>query len=329
MPPHLVTAAWSTWSAINLRSPAGETPPAIPEAVVKIGIRVPENARTAESLGAEREGTGIVVSADGLILTIGYLILEAASILIVTQDGRVFPAQVAGFDHATGFGLLRVAQPLGCRPLVFGDTAGVRELHSATIATHEAAGGATRACVVARRPFTGWWEYALESAIFTAPARGNHSGAALLDARGRLAGVGSLWVSDALDAGAAFPGNMFVPIDLLPPILDDLVTLGRRRGPARPWLGLYSEEVRSHVVVTQVLHESPAAEAGVQRGDVILGVGREAIGDQHEFYRAVWASGEAGVELSLKLLRDKHVRDVMIRTSDRLDYLRPWAETFS
>jgi S1-C subfamily serine protease len=329
MPPSLVTAAWATWSAVNLRPLPGAVPTTMPQSVVKLGIRVPETARTAESLGAEREGTGIVISADGLILTIGYLILEAASILIVTHDGRVFPAQVAGFDHATGFGLLRVSQPLGCRPVTFGDTRELRELHGVTVAGHDAAGGVTRACVVARRPFTGWWEYALESALFTAPARGNHSGAALLDDHGRLVGVGSLWVSDALEAGAAFPGNMFVPIDLLTPILDDLVTLGRRRGPARPWLGLYSEEVRSHVVVTQVLHDSPAARAGVKRGDVILGVGQQAIGDQHEFYRTVWASGEAGVELSLKVLRDKAVREVMVRSADRLEYLQPWAATFS
>jgi S1-C subfamily serine protease len=178
--------------------------------------------------------------------------------------------------------------------------------------------------VVSRRRFTGWWEYMIEGGLFTAPPRFEHSGAALLDADGKLVGIGSLWVSDALEAGAAFPGNMFVPIDLLTPLLDDIVATGKRRGPARPWVGLYSEEIQGHVVVTRVLPESPAAKAGLKRGDIILGVGGEAIGRQSEFYTRLWGCGDAGSPVTLHVLQDKLVRKLVVRTADRMEYLRPW-----
>ena len=157
-----------------------------------------------------------------------------------------------------------------------------------------------------------------------APPRYEHSGAGLLDERGRLVGIASLWVSDALELGAAFPGNMFVPIDLLKPVLDDLVATGRRRGPARPWLGVYSEQHEGHVFVSRTLPESPAERAGLKRGDVILGVGGQSIGGQSDFYRKLWSSGEAGCDVALHVLHEKAVKQVVVRSADRMDYLRPW-----
>ncbi len=284
---------------------------------------MPPTARTADTLGTAREGTGVLIDDAGHILTIGYLLLEAQSILVVAADGRVLPATVAGFDHATGFGLVRAAQSLDHPPLAMGTSSDVREMNTVTVAAHAGAGGWSNACIVKRRPFTGWWEYALDDAIFTAPARDNHSGAALLDSEGGLIGIGSLWVGDAAEAGAAFPGNMFVPTDLLTPILAELKTEGRRRGAARPWLGIYSEEMRQHVVVTQVLRDSPAERGGIKRGDVILAVGEQAIGSQAEFYHALWASGAAGSEITLQIWRAKAVREINVRSIDRMEYLRP------
>ncbi len=322
--PSLATAAWGAWRAANIPPASTFGGSDVADAIVKLGIRVPQDARTAETLGTEREGTGVLIDDAGHILTIGYLLLEAESILIVAADGRVLPANVAGFDHATGFGLLRAAQVLDCPPLAFGNAANAHELNPAVIAAHAGAGGLSDACIVARRPFTGWWEYALDDAIFTAPARDNHSGAALLNPQGQLIGIGSLWVGDAIDAGAAFPGNMFVPTDLLAPLLADLKLHGRRQRAARPWLGIYSEEMQQHVVVTQVLRESPAERGGLRRGDIILAIGGLAIGGQAEFYRLLWSSGAAGVEIVLQIWRNKAVREIVVHSVDRLDYLRPW-----
>jgi S1-C subfamily serine protease len=316
------TAALSAWRASHIAVPELRADGVPLEGVVKLSIKAVQDARTAENLGAEREGTGVVFGEKGLILTIGYLMLEAGSILVVAGDGRVYPASVVGYDHATGFGVLRAG--IDCRPLEVGSSAGVRELATVLVAAHGAAGGASRACVVSRRRFTGWWEYMIEGGIFTAPPRFEHSGAALLDADGRLVGVGSLWVSDALEIGAAFPGNMFVPIDLLKPLLDDLLATGRRREPARPWLGVYSEEVQGHVVVTRVLPQSPAEQAGLARGDIILGVGGQAVGHQSEFYQRLWASGDAGAPVVLHVLHKKTVRQLTVRSMDRMAFLRPW-----
>lgn len=316
------TAALSAWRAAHLAVPDLHVDAIPTQSVVKLSIKAVANARTADNLGAEREGTGIVFAEKGLILTIGYLILEAGSILVVAGDGRVYPATVVGYDHATGFGVLRAA--MDCRPLELGGSAGVRELATMLVAAHGGAGGASRACVVSRRRFTGWWEYMIDGGIFTAPPRFEHSGAGLLDANGKLVGIGSLWVSDALEVGAAFPGNMFVPIDLLKPLLDDLLSTGRRREPPRPWLGVYSEEVQGHVVVTRVLPESPAAVAGLARGDIILGVGGEAVGRQSEFYQRLWSSGEAGSAIILHVLHKRTVRQLTVRSADRMEYLRPW-----
>jgi S1-C subfamily serine protease len=323
MPPSLVTAAWAAWGAANLPAAGRFAADDLAGAVVKLGIRVPATARTADTLGTEREGTGVLIDDAGHILTIGYLLLEAESILVVTADGRVLPATVAGVDHATGFGLLRAVQPLDHPPLPIGSRQAARELTSVVVAAHAGAGGWSNACIVSRRPFTGWWEYALDDAIFTAPARDNHSGAALLDREGAVIGIGSLWVGDARDAGAAFPGNMFVPTDLALPILNDLKTRGRRSGAARPWLGIYSEEVRQHVIVTQVLRDSPAERGGVKRGDVILAIGGQAIGSQAEFYQALWAGGAAGSQITLQIWRAKAMREINVHSIDRMEYLRP------
>ena len=317
------TAALSAWRAAHVAVPDLRADNVPLEGVVKLSIKAVPNARTAENLGTEREGTGVVFGEKGLIVTIGYLMLEADSVLVIAGDGRVYPASVVGYDHATGFGILRSG--IDCRPVEVGSSADVRELATVLVAAHGAAGGVSRACVVSRRRFTGWWEYMIDGGIFVAPPRFEHSGAALLDAEGRLVGIGSLWVSDALEAGAAFPGNMFVPIDLLKPQLDDLLAMGHRRGPARPWLGVYSEEIQGHVVVTRVLPESPAALAGLTRGDIILGVGGEAVGRQSEFYRRLWASGEAGSRVVLHVLHKKTVRQMAVQSMDRMAFLRPWS----
>ena len=291
-------------------------------AIVKVNVRAVPHARSSATLGSEREGTGIVIGDKGLILTIGYLIVEADDVNVVDNSGRKLAAQVVGYDHATGFGLLRTISPFDAKPVVFGDSAKAAEREPVMIAS-SAADGVSFAFIVSKRAFSGNWEYALDQAIYTSPPTLNWSGAALLDKNGKLLGVGSLIVREATDEEPKVPGNMFVPIDLLKPILADLVAGGRRAGPARPWLGVAADEVQGRLVVTRVSPEGPADKAGIQPGDIILGVGSDQVRTQPDFYKKVWSRGGAGTSIPLKLLQGVDVKEVPVTSMDRVDYFQP------
>ncbi len=290
-------------------------------AVVRVKSRILKDARTAEILGTQREGSGVLVR-EGYVATIGYLVIEAETVEVTAADGKTVPAAVAAYDHASGFGLLKLLAPIAGTPLALGDASAAVERQPAMVASYGEDGGVSIVYVVSRRPFTGSWEYLLESAIFTYPPVMNWSGAALIGPKGELLGIGSLIVGDAAGAGTQSPGNLFVPIDLLKPILDDLIGEGRRAGPARPWLGINAEELRGRVFVARVSPEGPAERAGVRSGDLVLGVGGEEVASLEAFYRKIWASGAAGVEVPLRLLQGQSVREVAVKSIDRLEYFR-------
>jgi S1-C subfamily serine protease len=291
-------------------------------AIVKVQARALPNARSAATLGTEREGTGVVIDDGGLIVTIGYLVIEADEVTIIDDRGRSLPAKAVGYDHASGLALVRPIAPFKAIPLPLGDSTKLTENDPVLIVNHGGRSEVTFAYVVSRRTFTGSWEYLLERAIFTSPPSLNWSGAALVDKDGALLGVGSLILRDASQADPHVPGNMFVPIDLLKPILPDLVKSGRRAGPARPWLGVNADEVQGRLLVTRVSPEGPADRAGVQAGDIILAVGAEAVHTQAEFYRKVWGLGNAGSDIPLRVLQDSDVRELKLHSIDRLDYFR-------
>jgi len=290
-------------------------------AVVRLKAKVLPDARTAAVLGTERAGSGVLVR-DDYVLTIGYLVIEADTIEITGPSGRTVPATLAAYDHSSGFGLVKLAAPLDAKPIALGDAASLGERQPALVISSGGEGAAQVVYVVSRRAFTGSWEYLLESAIFTYPPIDHWSGAALIGKRGELLGIGSLIVADAAEPGTPSPGNMFVPIDLLTPILGDLIAQGRARGPARPWMGLNTEEVRGRLFVARVSADGPAQRAGLKRGDVVLGVGGEEVSSQADFYRKVWARGTAGAEIPLKVLQGAEVKEMKLRTIDRLEWFR-------
>ncbi len=291
-------------------------------ALVKVRTHALPDARSADTLGTDREGTGIVIDDKGLILTIGYLIVEADQVDVVDDQGRTLPARVIGYDYSSGLGLVRPLVPLKASPIPLGDSEKLVETDPVLIVNHGGREQAALAYVVSRRPFIGSWEYLIDQAIFTSPPALNWSGAALIGKDGKLLGVGSLILRDATETDPHLPGNMFVPIDLLKPILPEMIRTGHRSGPARPWLGIVADEVQGRLIVTRVSPEGPAERAGLKAGDIILAVGNEAVRSQAEFYRKIWGRGAAGSDIPLRLLQGIDVRDINVHSIDRVDYFR-------
>jgi S1-C subfamily serine protease len=308
------------------RDQATPTPPAGPRqltvddlSVVRLRSKAVPDARSRSTLGPQREGSGVVIDSQGLVLTIGYLILEAESVELSTTDGRSFPATVVGYDSVTGFGLLRTLTPLPIKPVSFGQSSTLADREPVLIVGFD---GVAPALVVSRRQFVGYWEYLLDEAIYTAPATVNWSGAALLSRDGKLLGIGSLAVSDAMGAGSQVPGNMFVPIDLLKPLLADLVARGKSSAGPRPWLGIQTEEVQGNVIVTRVSPDGPADRAQIRPGDVIVGLDGQPIKGQADLYTRLWSRGKAGVEIPLEVLRGGRLEKVSVKSIDRDAYYR-------
>jgi S1-C subfamily serine protease len=302
--------------------PAGRPQPELTVdalSVVKLRSRAVAGARSTATLGAHREGSGVVIDAQGLVATIGYLILEAETIELSTVDGRVFPASVVGYDAASGLGLVRSLDPLPIRPVQFGESSRVAEREPVLIVGFD---GVAPAYVVSRRPFVGSWEYLLDEAIYTAPVTVNWAGAALLDRERKLVGIGSLAVPDATGPRRPVPGNLFVPVDRLKPLLGDLVARGRSSAPPRPWLGVHTQDVEGNVIVTRLSEGSPADRAPILVGDVLVAIGGRPVKGQADFYQRLWSSGEAGVEVALDVLREGRIQRITVKSIDRDRYYR-------
>ncbi len=298
---------------------------ALMAAVVRVETKVLPEAQTAETLGRERRGTGVVIDERGHVLTIGYLVIEAQSIELTTNAGRTVPAALAGYDHATGLAVVRPLAPHGAPPMPLGASSALTEKQVLMTVPFGGRNAAGIAIVVSKREFTGGWEYLLEEAIFTAPPTPQWTGAALVNRDLQLVGIGSLLVRDALGDGNQTPGNLFVPVDIVKPILADLIARGKRSGPPQPWLGVNTSEYLGQLVVTRVSRSGPAAQAGVKAGDLVVGVGSSNVTTQADLYRRIWALGSAGVAVPLRIRRDGEVLDLIVKSTERSAYFRDGA----
>lgn len=286
--------------------------------VVAVRAHIREDAFTAASLGTLREGSGVVIGDNGLVLTIGYLITEAEEVWLTTQDGRVLAGHALAYDQETGFGLIQALGELHLPALELGDSA-LAQVGDATIIA-DGQGNSVRTAIVAKQEFAGYWEYLLEEALFTAPAHPSWGGAALVDDAGRLLGIGSLRLQ-MVQQGESADINMVVPINLLKPILADMQKLGNTGKPARPWLGVFSAESDGEVVVMSVAEKGPAAAAGIQRGDVISDIADAKVDGLADFYRRLWRSGPAGGDVPMRIVRDGRQKWVRITSADRNSFL--------
>jgi S1-C subfamily serine protease len=293
----------------------------IGRSVTKLRAVVPEDAFTAGILGSQRTGNGVVIDSGGLILTIGYLTTEATDVWITSPEGREVAAHPLAYDQVTGFGLVLPLQRLDLPPIPFGSSAALRAGSEVHILSALDFGAPQTAHVLARREFAGAWEYLLDEAIFAAPAHPHWSGAALIDNNGALVGLGSLLVRELI-AGEEINANMFVPIDLLKPILQSLKSTGRADRRPRPWLGIYAVEIAGKVYVTGVVDGGPAQIADIREGDVIREIADHTVNNLPDFYRHLWAVGPAGTGVSLTTIRGATHLHLNVRSVDRGDLLK-------
>ncbi len=291
------------------------------ESVVALQAEIPEDGFTASILGAKRAGSGVVIGENGLVLTIGYLITEAQSVWLTSAEGRLIPAHALAVDQETGFGLVQALDRSALPTLDLGRSSQARLGDPVIVA----AGGRKqflRANIVGKQEFVGYWEYLLKEAIFTAPAHPFWGGAGLIGSDGKLLGIGSLHIEQAIEQGQGRDVNMIVPIDLLAPVLGDLLSYGRVDKPPRPWLGVYSTESDGRIIVAGLAEGGPAAAAGVRRGDIVCAVGDSSVASLGDFYRKVWSRGPAGAEIPIEVERDERRVWLRIRSTDRSGYFK-------
>jgi S1-C subfamily serine protease len=292
------------------------------EAVVGVRTTIPADAFSAETLGTERAGNGVLIRKDGLVLTIGYLITEAETVWLSLSDGRAVQGHVLGYDQETGFGLLQALARLDLPELSLGTSSEVQVGEQVVVAGAGGRHHSVAARVAARQEFAGYWEYVLDEAIFTAPAHPNWGGTAVINSKGDLIGIGSLQLDQPREGGKTEHLNMIVPIDLLKPILDDLMTLGQRNRPPRPWLGLYATEVDDRVVVVGLSQRGPAKRSNLRTGDVVLAVGGKEVSNLAGLFRRIWSLGEAGVEVPLTIVREGQPMELRVPSADRRRFLK-------
>jgi len=335
-----MAACVALWLSVATLAATPASPPAAPtdleaqsralerasQAVVGVQVLALEDARSNATLGRARQGSGVVIEPDGLVLTIGYLVLEADQVQLVLDDARALPARVVGYDLATGFGLLQALAPLRLPAAPLGSSRKVSSDEALLVASGGDSGQLSMARLVSRRSFAGYWEYRIDEALFTAPPRTDHSGAGLFNSRGELVGIGSLVVADTRAEpggdGARQPGNMFVPTDLLRPILAELRTRGLSSASRRAWLGVNCVEQSGVLHVVRITAESPAELAGLQIGDRILSIDGQAVSTLDTLWTRLWSGGPAERDVTLEIERDGARQSVGLRSIDRAQSIR-------
>jgi S1-C subfamily serine protease len=292
------------------------------DSVVSLRSHIPDDAFTAGILGTEREGQGVVIGDDGIVLTIGYLVTEAERIWLIGPGGNAVAAHAVAYDQETGLGIVQALGALDAPKIRIGSSASVRVGESLIVAGEGGREAAINVQVISKREFAGSWEYLLEEAIFTAPSHPKWSGAAAIDRSGQLVGIGSLYIQQAVPGDEQIDGNMIVPIDILKPIVNDLLTYGRPDRPVRPWLGMTTAEADEKLVVAGLAKGGPAQRAGIEPGDIVVGVdGQPVVGLAHLF-RSIWSLGSAGVTVPLVVNRDGRAVTIAVASAARDNFLK-------
>ena len=286
------------------------------EAIKALQCSVPESAMTAELLGTERQSHAVQVSRDGLLLTVGYSILEANEIWLSNHRGETSEGILLAHDFNSGLALLKPAVSLGSSWLEAAPLSSISTGDEASILTSDSK-SPLRATIFTKQEFAGRWEYLLDEALYTTPLCESWSGAALLNKEGKLCGIGSLALGLGISAGKVLPGNLFIPTELVMPHLEHMALYGETPEPRRPWLGVLVEEHEKELHVVGLYADGPADRAGIEPGHVVEAVNRQAVTTLAEFFRAVWTQGTAGSPIPLSIRDGEGSRELTLASVDR------------
>jgi len=282
--------------------------------VVFLRSTIPAEHPSAALLGEERLGAGVAIGPDR-VLTAHYLVMGASAVELTGPDGRERGVVRAGVDHESGLALLATAgEPLP--PAELGRSSAALPGTPVFIVTWttERERKAQSGHIFRVGPFEAFWEYMLDRAVMTTILNPGLAGAPLFDARARVLGIISL--------GLAAVGrySLAIPIDLF---LEQREALedGDARRPRRAWVGLFPQDGEGGVLVTGLVNGSPAARAGVLRGDLLLSVEGAPVGSVRELYREIWKRSP-GETISLQVLRESVLTSVEIVAGDRYEFYR-------
>jgi S1-C subfamily serine protease len=279
-------------------------------ATVHIAAQIPEAHPSARLLGTERMGSGVVVDASGLVLTVNYVVLGAEQIKVSLIDQRTYAAEVVRLDFASGLALVRIDEqrlsplPLrSTRNLVAGEEAFI------VASVGDGAARIANGAVSYIGPFDANWEYVLDRAIMLTAMNPGLGGGPLLDPLGRVLGIVSLNLNEIGRFSLAIPADYYLEAQ-------DFFLAGRPQpSNTRAWLGIFCYAVKDHVVIAGLLAGGPGEQAGLKAGDVILAVDGKDVADRRSLYRLLWAH-RPGEAVTLKIFRGKELHTVTVASGD-------------
>lgn len=270
---------------------------------------------TAIGLGTDRRGTGTIVSRDGLILTVHYLLLGAQNVIVTLPGGEQLEAKIVGKDYSTGVGLLKIDS---------GDLPWVEVVPSEKCVVGQEAftvsslGGEKRCAdcgiITYLGPFDAVWEFVLDKCVCVTASNIGMSGGPICNLKAQVVGISYLNFADLSRAILGVPSESFLTAR------DELVTHGRRTTAVpRAWLGVLSYTLREHVVIAGVMPGGPGEKAGLQQGDLVISVDDTDINDRRVLYEAL-GNHRPGEHINLKVLRNNRVYQLDIPAIRAEDY---------
>jgi S1-C subfamily serine protease len=288
-------------------------------AVVGIHSKIPLDRPSVLTLGPLRWGSGVIYDPQGYILTVGYIVSDAAEIQVSLQDGRTVPARLVGVDAQSGIGVIKMEGegPWPAAPLGDSTRAAVGDTTATLGVDSDKKLVVTQGSIQEIKRFAGYWEYMIDRALIVAPYNPSFGGSPLVNGRGEVIGVTSLRLGETPQV------NLAIPIEYFIAVREELLAKGGLPSrPPRPWIGVYTVPTPQGLIVAGGSPTGPAAEAGFQRGDVIVRLNGQSVEGQEDFYQKLWQT-KVGDEIAIVVLRENKFEILKLKTVDRQRAMTP------